>query len=188
LGVLIALVVSACGTVSPTQSGRKGLFDSDRAPSAFRAPSISYGHLRPRLANWVWPVKEVQVTSKFGSRGGGEHEGIDLRAAVGTPVVAAEAGTVSYSGSKLRGYGKLIIIKHGGGLSTVYAHNSKLVVRKGQRVKRGQKIALAGKSGRSTGPHVHFEVRRGDRALDPLQVMPSPRYNYRRIAALEGRQ
>ncbi len=86
------------------------------------------------------------------------HAGLDLKATYGTDIVAAEAGTVIYSGSR-GGYGKTVIIDHGNGLTTLYAHNSKLVVSQGESVKRGQVVAKAGSTGYSTGVHAHFEVR-----------------------------
>jgi murein DD-endopeptidase MepM/ murein hydrolase activator NlpD len=121
-----------------------------------------------------WPLQSVQVTSPFGKRGGDFHEGIDLRARIGTPVYAAQAGVVLYSNSKIRGYGKMIVIKHDGKVATIYAHNSKLLVRRGQHVKKGQKISISGNTGHSSGPHLHFEIRRGLYAVNPLEVLPRP--------------
>jgi murein DD-endopeptidase MepM/ murein hydrolase activator NlpD len=126
-------------------------------------------------SNLRWPVAEVKVTSSFGPRGREFHEGIDLKAPVGTPVYAAQDGTVIYSGSKIRGYGRLVVVRHFKQVSTIYAHNSKLLVRSGQYVRQGQKIAISGQSGHVTGPHVHFEVRDGLSALDPEELLPSAR-------------
>lgn len=122
-----------------------------------------------------WPVADVTVTSSFGPRGREFHEGIDLKAPVGTPVFAAQDGTVIYSGSKIRGYGRLVVLRHFKQVSTIYAHNSKLLVRPGQYVRQGQKIAISGQSGHVTGPHLHFEVRDGLAALDPEELLPSSR-------------
>jgi len=122
-----------------------------------------------------WPLKKVQVTSNFGERGGDPHEGIDLRASTGTPVFAAHEGLVLYSGSGISGYGKLVVLKSSSGISTVYGHHSRLFVRKGQRVRRGQRIALSGSTGRSSGPHVHFEVRLGLKPVDPMKLIRMPR-------------
>jgi murein DD-endopeptidase MepM/ murein hydrolase activator NlpD len=93
---------------------------------------------------------------------------------VGTPVLAAAAGKVIYADSKLRGYGKLVVIRHAGDLVTVYAHNRRLLVREGQQVRGGEVIAEVGKTGRATGYHLHFEVRRGDRPVDPLGYVTPP--------------
>jgi hypothetical protein len=130
--------------------------------------------LRARTHAWRWPTNVVVVTSRFGIRGKEHHDGVDLRAHMGTTVHAAADGKVIYAGAKIRGYGRMVVLRHAGKLSTVYAHNSKLLVSAGQRVRRGQRIALSGSSGHSTGPHLHFEVRQGVAAIDPLLLMPSP--------------
>jgi murein DD-endopeptidase MepM/ murein hydrolase activator NlpD len=124
---------------------------------------------------WSWPLNSVTITSTYGERGQSFHEGVDLKAGVGTPVFAAHSGIVRYAGSKISGYGKLVVIRdEGSGLSTIYAHNSKLFVKTGQRVKQGRKISLSGKTGHATGPHLHFEVRQGTLALDPLKILAPP--------------
>ncbi|MBS1962498.1 MAG: M23 family metallopeptidase [Bdellovibrionales bacterium] len=130
--------------------------------------------LQARTRAWRWPTNEVVVTSRFGSRGKEHHDGIDLRALSGTPVSAAADGKVIYAGARIRGYGRMVVIRHDSRLSTIYAHNSRLLVSTGQRVRRGQRIALSGSTGHSTGPHVHFEVREGVTAIDPLLLLPSP--------------
>jgi murein DD-endopeptidase MepM/ murein hydrolase activator NlpD len=118
-----------------------------------------------------WPIVEGTVTSGFGPRGGGFHDGIDIAAPAGTPVYAAAAGRVAYC-SRLPGYGNVIIVRHGGGYATVYAHNRKHDVNEGEPVKEGQMIARVGESGRTTGPNLHFEVRRENVAHNPLYFLP----------------
>jgi lipoprotein NlpD len=113
-----------------------------------------------------WPTLGVLI-SGFGERDRDKHEGIDLASPEGTPVCAAEEGTVLFAGEQ-RGYGNLVLLEHGGGLVTVYAHNAKNLVRKGERVARGEQIARVGHTGNATGPHLHFEVRVGARPRDPL--------------------
>jgi len=113
-----------------------------------------------------WPVAGP-VTSGFGSRWGRMHEGIDIGVPEGTPVHAAAAGTVIYAGW-MSGYGNIVVIDHGNGLSTAYAHNSQLIVGQGASVGKGFVIALSGNTGHSTGPHVHFEVRVNGSPVDPL--------------------
>ena len=113
-----------------------------------------------------WPVSGP-VTSGFGSRWGRMHEGIDIAVGQGTPVHAAAAGTVIYAGW-MEGYGNLVAIDHGNGLSTAYGHNSALACSVGQTVSAGQVIAYSGSTGHSTGPHVHFEVRVNGSPVDPL--------------------
>ena len=100
-------------------------------------------------------------------RWGRMHEGIDIGVSSGTPVHAAAAGTVIHAGW-LGGYGNLVVIDHGNGLSTAYAHNSSFVVGTGASVGKGFVIALSGNTGSSSGPHVHFEVRVNGAAVDPL--------------------
>jgi murein DD-endopeptidase MepM/ murein hydrolase activator NlpD len=114
----------------------------------------------------AWPVSGP-VTSGFGIRWGRMHEGIDIAVAEGTPVRAAAAGTVIYAGW-LGGYGNLVVVDHGNGLSTAYAHNSSLGVGVGQSVAAGEIVSYSGNTGNSTGPHVHFEVRVNGSAVDPL--------------------
>jgi len=120
-------------------------------------------------ATLAWPVSGP-VTSGFGPRWGRMHEGIDIAVGTGTPVGAAAAGTVIHAGW-LGGYGNLVVIDHGGGLSTAYAHNSSLVVGEGTAVSAGTVVALSGNTGNSSGPHVHFEVRMNGAAVDPLRYL-----------------
>lgn len=114
-----------------------------------------------------WPVNG-KVVSGFGKKGGGlQNDGINIAVPVGTPVRAAQSGIVVYHGNELRAFGNLVLIKHTNGLVTAYAHNSMLKVRKGDRVKKGEIIALSGASGGVTSPQVHFQVRQGTRVRDP---------------------
>ena len=120
----------------------------------------------------AWPLSGP-VTSHSGRRGRRHHDGIDIGAPVGSQVRAAAGGAVVYVGS-LRGYGRMIIILHDGGFSTVYAHNARQSVRAGARVRRGDLIATVGRTGRTTGPNLHFEGRRNNIAYDPLALLPEP--------------
>ena len=130
---------------------------------------------RAPVKNYLrWPVKGT-LTSTFGKRGGRKHEGIDIGASKGTPIYAAADGQVMFSDWGPTGYGLMVIIKHKHHLTTVYAHNSKNWVRKNAWVKRGQKIASIGKTGRATGPHLHFEVRNDTQPRNPLKYLPSKR-------------
>lgn len=117
-----------------------------------------------------WPV-EGEISSLYGVRRGRRHDGVDLRSPRGTPVRAADDGEVVYS-KRLRGYGNLILLKHGDGFFTVYAHNAVNLVKKGAQVKRGQMISKVGSTGRATGPHLHFEVREGSKPRNPLFFLP----------------
>jgi lipoprotein NlpD len=126
--------------------------------------------VKPRKGFFIWPTKGT-LTSRFGMRNGRKHEGIDIAAPKGTPVHSAADGKVVFSGWGPTGYGKMVIIKHKHHLTTLYAHNSKLLVKKGSRVKQGQKISLMGNTGRSTGPHLHFEVRNDTHPKDPIKYL-----------------
>jgi len=120
----------------------------------------------PSAAGFIWPVDGV-VVSGFGMRWGRMHEGIDIAASSGTPVRAAAAGTVIHAGW-LGGYGNLVVVDHGNGLATAYAHASVILVGVGQQVSQGETVSLVGSTGNSSGPHLHFEVRVSGVAVDPL--------------------
>ncbi len=126
----------------------------------------SSGTGQPSAAGLVWPCDGV-VVSGFGMRWGRMHEGIDIGCAFGAPNRAAAAGTVIHSGW-LGGYGNLVVIDHGNGLSTAYAHATSLLVSVGQAVSQGETVSLVGSTGNSSGPHLHFEVRVNGSAVDPL--------------------
>lgn len=122
----------------------------------------------------------MSISSNFGNRTDpflkrtAFHAGIDFRTPTGTPILAAANGTVTFAASN-GGYGKMVDIDHGNGLVTRYAHLSAIQVAEGQQVSGGDRIGLAGSTGRSTGPHLHFEVRRGDSALDPSRFLAAGR-------------
>ena len=118
-----------------------------------------------------WPLRG-RVSSHFGSRGFGHHEGIDIPAREGAAVVAAEAGRVVQSRDRLGDYGNVVIVKHAGRYATIYAHNRRNLVRKGEFVDKGQAIAQVGDTGNASGPHLHFEIRRNRLAHDPLLYLP----------------
>ncbi|OGQ21789.1 MAG: hypothetical protein A3I05_09470 [Deltaproteobacteria bacterium RIFCSPLOWO2_02_FULL_44_10] len=119
---------------------------------------------------FIWPVGGT-VTSGFGMRNGRKHEGIDIAASSGTPIKAADAGRVAFAG-KMRGYGNLVLIRHDDAFITAYAHNTKNSVKKGELVKTGEIIATVGRTGRATAPNLHFEVRQGQQARNPLFFLP----------------
>lgn len=121
---------------------------------------------------FLWPVPNSKnVSSEFGSRWGKKHEGIDIPARTGSHILAISDGVVVYSGNDLGGYGNIIVVAHRHGLFSVYAHNNKNYVRDDERVVKGQVIGEVGSTGKSTGPHLHFEVRRDGRALNPLYLV-----------------
>ncbi|MEX2630422.1 MAG: M23 family metallopeptidase [Tistlia sp.] len=142
-------------------------------PAPLRPTPSAAVPMPPPLADgqFAWPVRG-RVVSYFGPQADGRHnDGINIVVAAGAPVEAAENGVVAYAGNELRGFGNMVLIKHAEGWVTAYAHNRELLVAKGDEVARGQVIARAGASGSVSEPQVHFEVRKGTRALDPLTML-----------------
>lgn len=138
--------------------------------AAVREPQRGRNRPPAAVGRFIWPTQGV-LTSHYGPRNNSFHDGIDIAAPAGTPIVATAPGEVIYSGV-LRGYGKVIILRHANGYASVYAHNSRHYVKQGQSVKQGQKIAAVGKTGRATGPNLHFEIRRNNKARNPLKLLP----------------
>jgi len=138
--------------------------------SAKREPRANGKKVSTYHGTFQWPV-QGRIMSGFGIRNGRRHDGIDISADSGTPIHAAGIGKVVFSG-EMRGYGKLILIKHEGSFFTAYAHNSSNLKKEGESVKKGDVIAKVGMTGRATGPHLHFEVREGHKARNPLFFLP----------------
>ena len=126
----------------------------------------------------IWPVSG-EITDDYGVRrnpfGGGTselHDGLDIATSWGTPVIATGDGVVGFAGVK-NGYGNIVVVDHGNGLSTAYAHLSRIEVALGQEVRRGDALGRVGSTGRSTGPHLHYEVRLGETAVSPTRYLPA---------------
>lgn len=121
---------------------------------------------------YIWPARGT-FTSGFGWRWGRPHKGIDIAAPIGTPIMAAASGEVIFAGWNSGGYGNLVKLKHPNGSVTFYAHNHRIMVRRGQKVEQGQQIAQMGSTGFSTGSHLHFEIRpNGQAAANPIAYLP----------------
>jgi murein DD-endopeptidase MepM/ murein hydrolase activator NlpD len=144
---------------------------------AARTDDVSTGTINPppRSASsgdkLRWPVHGKIITG-FGQRNDGTHnDGINLAVPQGTAVHVAESGSVAYAGSELKGYGNLILVRHDNGWVTAYAHNDQLLVKRGDKVQRGQVIAKAGRTGSVDQPQVHFELRQGSKPVDPVPFL-----------------
>jgi murein DD-endopeptidase MepM/ murein hydrolase activator NlpD len=135
-------------------------------PGAAEGPNA----LAEPIPCFAWPLNG-RVTSRFGGRGrGGSHEGLDIDGVAGQVIRAAAAGRVAWAGEE-RGYGTMVILEHGYGLTTLYAHASRLLVDAGESVSAGEPIAEVGQSGNARGAHLHFEVRRDGRPVNPLPIL-----------------
>jgi murein DD-endopeptidase MepM/ murein hydrolase activator NlpD len=135
-------------------------------PEAAKAPVQEPEQTASVSGDFRWPARG-RVIAGFGANGG--NEGINIAVPEGTPVKAAEAGTVTYAGSEVKGYGNLVLIKHENGFVSAYAHNGSLSVKRGEQVKRGQVIATSGQTGNVTSPQLHFEIRKGAQPVDPMK-------------------
>ncbi|MEX2620180.1 MAG: peptidoglycan DD-metalloendopeptidase family protein [Egibacteraceae bacterium] len=150
----LASLARRSSRAAPVRTSRGAVGTAGVAP----APQVGAG-------GWVWPARGP-VTSEYGPRWGRQHQGIDIGAATGSAIVAARPGTVTHAGS-MGGYGAMTLIDHGGGITTAYAHQSAIMVRRGQQVGAGERIGSVGCSGSCTGPHLHFEVRVNGSARNP---------------------
>lgn len=124
-------------------------------------------------SSFRWPAQGKVINGFGGRSASGPNDGINIAVPEGTPVKAAEGGTVIHADDALKGYGKLVLVRHANGLVTVYAHNSDIKVKRGENVRRGQVIAASGSSGNVTSPQLHFQIRKGAQALDPMKHLAS---------------
>lgn len=137
-----------------------------------KAPDTYLPNSQPRFNGYIWPAHGV-FTSGYGWRWGRMHRGIDIAGPTGTPIYAAAVGVVITAGWNSGGYGNLVEIEHPDGSVTLYAHNHRIMVQKGQQVEQGQQIAEMGSTGFSTGPHLHFEIHpSGQGAVNPMALLP----------------
>lgn len=142
--------------------------------NAKKSSGSKSAELEPQVASsgkFIWPVRG-KVISGFGRRGSGVHnDGINIAAEPGSAVKAADSGIVVYAGNELAGYGNLLLVRHPSGYVTAYAHNKKILVERGDTVKQGETVALVGSTGDVDRPQLHFEIRKGDRAVDPNRYL-----------------
>lgn len=135
-------------------------------------PELKKPDLIAKTDLFDWPVNDARMTRGFLPQKRRPHLGIDLAAKRGTPILAAQAGMIIYTGREFRGYGKMILIESGNGWATLYAHMDKILVQEGQRIAQGQLIGAMGRTGRATGVHLHFEIRKDKGPIDPLPLLP----------------
>jgi murein DD-endopeptidase MepM/ murein hydrolase activator NlpD len=117
--------------------------------------------------DFIWPV-EGKCTNPFEDNERNRHQGIDISCSSGTPIKASNAGTVIYAGNTIKGYGNMVILRHSEEYVTVYAHNQVNLVEERDRIEKGQIIGKVGQTGRASGPHLHFEIRRNNKPVDPM--------------------
>src|SRR6266511_4218340 len=158
-----ATLIPTPTSAHPERSAAEGGAESKETPTPIPTATTPDAPL-------AWPLKGVLYGS-YGVRAGRRHDGIDIAAPEGTSVAAAAAGTVIYAGEQA-GYGAIVIVRHEGGLVTLYAHASRLLVEEGAHVRRGEPIAKVGQTGRTTGPHLHFKVRDGTQPKNQLLFLP----------------
>mgnify|MGYP001158989567 CR=1 FL=1 len=161
-------------TLDPASLTDVGLEDraelADRSSRSGRSAVLPPGKRQAPRDVWVLPVKNYELTSNFGPRWGTNHNGLDLAAPIGTPVLAAHDGVVVRAGW-YGGYGYAVDIDHGNGIMTRYGHNSAVLVSVGEYVRAGQQIAKMGSTGYSTGPHLHFEIHVNGSPVDPIPFL-----------------
>lgn len=146
--------------------------ESAPPPARAETETTTLVSLRDAEIKWTAMLDDISITSLFGQRWGRNHNGVDFAAAEGTPIYAAHSGTVTRAGWE-SGFGYLVVIDHGDGVETYYAHNSRVVVAEGERVEAGQHISDAGNTGHSFGSHLHFEVHVDGEPVEPLGYLES---------------
>ncbi len=163
---LVPAPPEAAKKIVPEKSVKPERKEPPKQWSNEKSKALSSGKLK-----FIWPLKG-KLLLKFVGKGDQVHDGIDIASTFAAPVKASASGRVIYSGSDIKGYGNMVILKHKGSYSSVYAHNSKNKVKKGSFVKAGDIIALVGKSGRINTPALHFEIRKGKNAVNPISLLP----------------
>ena len=163
---------NAKGSAGPSTARAAGS-TSAKGSGTTPTPSVATTVPTQYTGSVRWPVDAGIVSSKYGPRWGKMHKGLDIAADAGEPVYAIASGDVIYAGDGLSGYGNVVIVQHDKQMTSLYAHNSELKVHQGDHVQQGAVLALLGNTGHSTGPHVHFEIRQGDAAVDPTGLLPA---------------
>jgi len=158
-------------SAAPQQSAHLAQANPQPDEMAAAAPAVKSSEATGALPTFRWPVRGKVIAAYGAKTNGKTNDGINVAVPEGTPVKAAEDGTVAYAGNELKGYGNLVLIRHPNGYVTAYAHASELLVKRGDTIKRGQVIAKSGQSGEVGSPQLHFEIRKGSQPVDPLQFL-----------------
>jgi murein DD-endopeptidase MepM/ murein hydrolase activator NlpD len=176
-------LISDEDAVRPTAKRLSGGSSLDKAERMKLAGTLR-GMKDPSVPYLIFPVPQGVLSSPFGHRWGRFHRGLDIAAPVGNPVLSCAEGRIIFTGSRkgFRSYGNTVLIDHGKGVYTYYAHLSNILVKKDQRIRRGQQIAMVGNTGRSTGPHLHLEVRVNNTMFNPLAYFIPSELSVIRIA------
>lgn len=172
--LLIILFLSACASSPKTTENPEGATQIDKETNSIK--TTQQKSTTRQKPFFDWPVVEARMTRGFLPRGTKKrrrpHKGIDLAAQRGTAVLASHDGVVIYTGKEFKGYGKMIMIEKDS-WATLYGHLDKIVVYEGQKIRQGEVIGALGNTGRSSGPHLHFEIRKTDGPIDPLPYLPA---------------
>lgn len=180
LSALISILISGCvhkqtHNIENSQSGsisREEIKPTAINPEKLAANSVGRQPASIKTTQFDWPVDEARLTRGFLPHKRKPHLGLDLAAPRGTPILAAHEGTVIYTGHDFHGYGKMILIESPAGYASLYAHLDKILVKEGQKVQLGENIGAMGRTGRATGVHLHFEIRKNLGPIDPLAILP----------------
>jgi len=168
---LAAPAAQKVAAATPGEQQQKARVATETTDIADAQSPVKAADATNALPTFRWPVRGRVITAYGAKTNGKQNDGINVAVPEGTPVKAAEDGVVAYSGSELKGYGNLILVRHSNGYVTAYAHASELMVKRGDTIKRGQIIAKSGQSGEVGSPQLHFEIRKGSSAVDPLQFL-----------------
>ena len=158
-------------TVPSAEPVQRAQLASDKVDPPDTTSPVKAAEATNGLPTFRWPVRGRVIAGYGAKTNGKQNDGINVAVPEGTPVKAAEDGVVAYSGNELKGYGNLVLVRHSNGYVTAYAHASELMVKRGDTIKRGQVIAKSGQTGEVASPQLHFEIRKGSSAVDPLQFL-----------------
>lgn len=176
ISLIAVMIFGSCSTFETPVS--RSLSSSSLNTPDFRADNKNLSDVKKitftdKTDLFDWPVDDARLTRGFLPNKRRPHLGLDLAAKRGTPILAAQGGIVIYAGREFRGYGKMVLIESGKGWATLYAHMDKILVQEGQKISQGHLIGAMGRTGRATGVHLHFEIRKDKGPIDPLPLLPN---------------